>query len=111
MDPTAGVDVKAKAALLGVVERWPRRAAILVVCGELEDLRTCDRVLVMRHGAIVSRDRAGWTDNELVASIEGIDHSMTTNEASPVPASRIAPQRAEATGSGVSLRDLALVPA
>ena len=52
MDPTAGVDVKSKEALLAVVERMRREGkAILVVSGELEDLRTCDRVLVMRHGA------------------------------------------------------------
>ena len=45
MDPTAGVDVKSKEALLAVVERMRREGkAILVVSGELEDLRTCDRV-------------------------------------------------------------------
>ena len=73
MDPTAGVDVKSKEALLTVVERMRREGkAILVVSGELEDLRTCDRVLVMRHGAVVAEHKAGWTDNALVASIEGI---------------------------------------
>ena len=46
--------------------------AILVVSGELEDLRSCDRVLVMRHGGIVAEHAAGWSDNALVASIEGI---------------------------------------
>ncbi len=73
MDPTAGVDVKSKEALLAVVERMRRSGkAILVVSGELEDLRTCDRVLVMRHGGIVAEHKAGWSDNALVASIEGI---------------------------------------
>jgi simple sugar transport system ATP-binding protein len=73
MDPTAGVDVKSKEALLAVVERMRREGkAILVVSGELEDLRTCDRVLVMRHGGIVAEHKAGWSDNALVASIEGI---------------------------------------
>ena len=73
MDPTAGVDVKSKEALLKVVEKMRREGkAILVVSGELEDLRTCDRVLVMRHGAIVAEHRAGWGDNALVASIEGV---------------------------------------
>jgi len=43
-----------------------------VVSGELEDLRTCDRVLVMRHGAIAAEHKAGWTENAIVASIEGI---------------------------------------
>ncbi|MGN6488663.1 MAG: sugar ABC transporter ATP-binding protein, partial [Devosia sp.] len=54
IDPTAGVDVKSKEALLAVVENLRREGkAILVVSGELEDLRTCDRVLVMRHGGVV----------------------------------------------------------
>ena len=74
MDPTAGVDVKSKEALLAVIERMRREGkAILVVSGEIEDLKTCDRVLVMRHGAIVAEHRAGWSDNTLVASIEGIE--------------------------------------
>jgi simple sugar transport system ATP-binding protein len=73
MDPTAGVDVKSKEALLAIVARMREEGrAILVVSGEIEDLRTCDRVLVMRHGAIVAEHPAGWTDNALVASIEGI---------------------------------------
>ncbi len=73
MDPTAGVDVKSKEALLAIVQRMRDEGrAILVVSGEIEDLRTCDRVLVMRHGAIVAEHQAGWTDNALVASIEGI---------------------------------------
>ncbi len=73
MDPTAGVDVKSKEALLAVVERMRESGkAILVVSGELEDLRTCDRVLVMRHGGIVAEHKAGWSDNALVAAIEGI---------------------------------------
>jgi simple sugar transport system ATP-binding protein len=73
IDPTAGVDVKSKEALLRVVENTRRDGrAILVASGELEDLRVCDRVLVMRHGKVVAEHAAGWTDNELVASVEGI---------------------------------------
>src|SRR5262249_23723990 len=64
MDPTAGVDVKSKEALLTVVERMRQEGkAILVISGELEDLRTCDRVLVMRHGQIAAEHKAGWSDN------------------------------------------------
>jgi simple sugar transport system ATP-binding protein len=73
MDPTAGVDVKSKQALLAIVDRMRRQGkAILVVSSEVEDLRTCDRVLVMRHGSVVAEHQAGWSDNALVASIEGI---------------------------------------
>jgi simple sugar transport system ATP-binding protein len=73
MDPTAGVDVKSKEALLAAVDRIRLEGkAVLVVSGELEDLKPCDRVLVMRHGSIVAEHPAGWSDNALVASIEGI---------------------------------------
>jgi simple sugar transport system ATP-binding protein len=73
IDPTAGVDVKSKEALLRAVENSRREGrAILVASGELEDLRVCDRVLVMRQGRIVTEHDAGWSDNDLVASVEGI---------------------------------------
>jgi len=73
IDPTAGVDVKSKEALLRAVENMRREGrAILVASGELEDLRVCDRVLVMRHGKVVAEHAAGWSDNDLVASVEGI---------------------------------------
>ncbi|TGB20689.1 ATP-binding cassette domain-containing protein, partial [Burkholderia thailandensis] len=74
IDPTAGVDVKSKEALLAVVERVRDDGkAVLVASGELDDLRTCDRVLVMFRGRIVAEFPAGWQDNELIASIEGVD--------------------------------------
>ncbi|WP_321799438.1 sugar ABC transporter ATP-binding protein [Caballeronia sp. J97] len=73
IDPTAGVDVKSKEALLGVVERVRDEGkAVLVVSGELDDLRTCDRVLVMFRGAIAAEFPAGWQDHELIASVEGV---------------------------------------
>ncbi|AJX35673.1 sugar ABC transporter ATP-binding protein [Burkholderia oklahomensis] len=74
IDPTAGVDVKSKEALLAVVERVRDDGkAVLVASGELDDLRTCDRVLVMFRGRIVAAFPAGWQDNELIAAIEGVD--------------------------------------
>ncbi|SAK77349.1 ABC transporter ATP-binding protein [Caballeronia catudaia] len=73
IDPTAGVDVKSKEALLGVVERVREEGkAVLVVSGELDDLRTCDRVLVMFRGAIAAEFSAGWQDHELIESVEGV---------------------------------------
>jgi simple sugar transport system ATP-binding protein len=73
IDPTAGVDVKSKLALLATVEELRQQGkAVLIASGEVEDLRCCDRVLVMRRGRIVAEHPAGWTDAALVASIEGI---------------------------------------
>ncbi|WP_341720996.1 sugar ABC transporter ATP-binding protein [Micromonospora sp. FIMYZ51] len=72
--PTAGVDVRSKQTLLGVVEEVRRRGTtVLVVSDELDDLRICDRVLVMFQGRVVREMAHGWSDNELVAAMEGVD--------------------------------------
>ncbi|TDD12403.1 sugar ABC transporter ATP-binding protein [Nonomuraea diastatica] len=74
INPTAGVDVKAKQALLGAVEDAVERGAgAVVVSDELDDLRICDRVLVMFHGRVVKDMPRGWTDHELVAVMEGME--------------------------------------
>jgi simple sugar transport system ATP-binding protein len=75
INPTAGVDVKAKHSLLGAVEdAVGQGAGAVLVSDELDDLRICDRVLVMFHGKIVKDVPRGWTDTELVAAMEGIHH-------------------------------------
>ncbi|MFI6024578.1 sugar ABC transporter ATP-binding protein [Amycolatopsis magusensis] len=73
INPTAGVDVKSKEALLAVVDRVRAEGkAVLIVSDELDDLRPSDRVLVLRAGRLVAEHRAGWSDGELVADIEGV---------------------------------------
>jgi simple sugar transport system ATP-binding protein len=73
IDPTAGVDVKSKQALLSVVDGVRQEGkAVLLVSSELDDLRVCDRVLVMLRGAVCASYAAGWEDNALIASIEGV---------------------------------------
>ncbi|MFI6159578.1 sugar ABC transporter ATP-binding protein [Micromonospora haikouensis] len=72
--PTAGVDVRSKQTLLGVVEDVRSRGTtVLVVSDELDDLRICDRVLVMFQGRVVGEMAHGWSDNDLVAAMEGVD--------------------------------------
>lgn len=73
IDPTAGVDVKSRQALLAAVEgeRLQGRA-VLLASSELDDLRICDRVLVMSHGHVVAELSRGWDDGELIASMEGV---------------------------------------
>jgi simple sugar transport system ATP-binding protein len=72
--PTAGVDVRSKEFLLakvgGVADRG---AGVVIASDELDDLRGCDRVLVMFQGRIVARFAHGWVDNALVAAMEGVD--------------------------------------
>jgi simple sugar transport system ATP-binding protein len=73
INPTAGVDVKSKESLLGVVDRVARAGtAVIVVSDELDDLRVCDRVLVMFHGQVAGQFGRDWSEQELVASIEGV---------------------------------------
>jgi simple sugar transport system ATP-binding protein len=75
INPTAGVDVKSKESLLARMDSAREDGtAVLVVSDELDDLRRCDRVLVLFHGRIVAEYPAGWHDHELIASIEGVDH-------------------------------------
>ncbi|WP_225826588.1 sugar ABC transporter ATP-binding protein [Streptomyces naphthomycinicus] len=75
INPTAGVDVKSKQSLLARMDSAREDGtAVLVVSDELDDLRRCDRVLVLFHGRIAAEHPAGWRDHELIASIEGVDH-------------------------------------
>ncbi|MCT2588861.1 sugar ABC transporter ATP-binding protein [Streptomyces sp. N2-109] len=74
INPTAGVDVKSKQSLLARVDQAREDGtAVLMVSDELADLRRCDRVLVLFHGRVVADRPAGWSDQELIASIEGVD--------------------------------------
>lgn len=73
INPTAGVDVKSKESLLARVDNAREDGtAVLVVSDELDDLRRCDRVLVLFHGRVVAEHAAGFTDHDLIASIEGV---------------------------------------
>ncbi|WP_433464232.1 sugar ABC transporter ATP-binding protein [Spirillospora sp. CA-128828] len=73
INPTAGVDVKSKESLLGVVDEIRKRGtSVIIISDELDDLRPCDRVLVLFHGRVTAEHAVGWNDHELVASIEGV---------------------------------------
>jgi simple sugar transport system ATP-binding protein len=73
ISPTVGVDVRSRESLLGVVDTVARQGTgVLVVSDEIEDLRVCDRVVVLLRGRVHCELRAGWTDAELVAATEGI---------------------------------------
>jgi simple sugar transport system ATP-binding protein len=74
IDPTAGVDVTAKAALHAQLARQAEAGkAIVVVSDDLEDLRACGRVLVLLRGRVVAELAAGWNDTDLIARMEGIE--------------------------------------
>jgi simple sugar transport system ATP-binding protein len=74
INPTAGVDVRSKEFLLRKVEEIAESGTgVLIASDELDDLRMCDRVLVMFQGRVVAEKAGGWHDHELVAAMEGVD--------------------------------------
>ncbi|GAA1865925.1 sugar ABC transporter ATP-binding protein [Asanoa iriomotensis] len=73
INPTAGVDVRSKESLLGAVRSAADQGTgVLMVSDELDDLRHCDRVLVMFHGQVTATLPRGWDDAEVVAAVEGV---------------------------------------
>ncbi|MFF7389450.1 sugar ABC transporter ATP-binding protein [Streptomyces scabiei] len=74
INPTAGVDVRSKEFLLGKVEETAGTGTgVLIASDELDDLRMCDRILVMFQGRVTSEMARGWHDHDLVAAMEGVD--------------------------------------
>ncbi|WP_214106220.1 sugar ABC transporter ATP-binding protein [Acrocarpospora catenulata] len=72
--PSAGVDVRSKEFLLGKVEEIAENGTgVVIASDELDDLRLCDRVLVMFRGRVTAELAAGWHDHEMVAAMEGVD--------------------------------------
>ncbi|MBH1937994.1 sugar ABC transporter ATP-binding protein [Streptomyces sp. AV19] len=71
--PANGVDVRSKEYLLGRIRRVAdEEKGALIVSDELDDLRACDRVVVMFHGRTVAGFAAGWSDERLVGAMEGL---------------------------------------
>ncbi|MEU9246053.1 sugar ABC transporter ATP-binding protein [Streptomyces sp. NPDC048385] len=74
INPTAGVDVRSKEFLLDKVEETAASGTgVLIASDELDDLRMCDRVLVMFQGRVTREIPRGWHDHDLVAAMEGVD--------------------------------------
>jgi simple sugar transport system ATP-binding protein len=75
VDPTVGVDVASKEALLGVIEEARADGmAVLLVSDDLDELRICTRVLVVRRGSIVREfRRPPWDRQTLIAAAEGFE--------------------------------------
>jgi simple sugar transport system ATP-binding protein len=74
LGPTAGVDIASKRALFGTIDRaCAEGRGALVVSDELDELRICDRVLVLLRGKLVREFPSGWRDDDLVATMEGLE--------------------------------------
>jgi simple sugar transport system ATP-binding protein len=75
VSPTVGVDVASKEALLGVVDQARAEGmAVLLVSDDLEELRICTRLLVLRRGRVVREfGDPPWDRHALIAAAEGLD--------------------------------------
>ena len=75
VNPTVGVDVASKEALLDTLARTrDEGVAILLVSDDFEDLRVCTRLMVMVRGRIAAEfDQAPWDRQRLIAAVEGLD--------------------------------------
>jgi simple sugar transport system ATP-binding protein len=75
VNPTVGVDVASKEALLDTLARArDQGVAILLVSDDFEDLRVCTRLMVMVRGRIAAVfDQAPWDRQRLIAAVEGLD--------------------------------------
>lgn len=85
-EPTAGIDIGAKAQILDLVRALAAAGlAIVLVSSELTELMTAaDRILIMREGAIVAERLAGQTSEEelvLLASGAAGNRPATAAEA------------------------------
>lgn len=85
-EPTAGIDVGAKADILMLVRKMAAKGvAIIIISSEFEEiLAVSDRILVMRDGAVTAeREAAETNDQELILLASGKTESPE-NSATPV---------------------------
>ena len=76
-EPTAGVDIGAKADIRHVIaEIAAKGTAVVVAISDFEELLAiCDRVLVVSEGRIIAERRAAETnEHELMALASGLTH-------------------------------------
>jgi len=74
-EPTAGIDVGAKADILVLARRFAAEGrAVVIVNSELEELLAiCTRIIVVREGRLVAERRVTDTDeSELLMLINGL---------------------------------------
>lgn len=83
-EPTAGIDVGAKADILALVRKLAADGvALIIISSEFEEiLAVADRILIMRDGAVVAEREAALTDDkELILLASGISQSAAKQEA------------------------------
>ncbi len=72
--PTRGVDVSAKVLLLDSLGAEAQRtgAAVLIASDELDDVMSCDRIVVLVRGEVFAEFRPPYSRERLIAATEGL---------------------------------------
>jgi len=81
-EPTAGIDVGAKADIVNLVRDFAQRGgAVIVVSSELDELlAVATRLLVVHRGRVIAERRAADTDeHELLMLASGLQEGSTTH--------------------------------
>jgi len=75
INPTVGVDVASKEALLdAIAQARDSGVAVLLISDDFDDLRICTRLLVMVRGRITtSFTRPPWDRQLLISAVEGLE--------------------------------------
>jgi simple sugar transport system ATP-binding protein len=75
VNPTVGVDVASKEALLDALDgARDQGVAILLVSDDFEDLRICTRLVIMVRGRIAAEfEQPPWDRQRLISAVEGLD--------------------------------------
>jgi len=75
VNPTVGVDVASKEALLDTIAAArDRGVAVLLVSDDFDDLRVCTRLIVMVRGRIAHEfDQPPWDRQRLISAVEGLE--------------------------------------
>ncbi|MEP1930531.1 MAG: sugar ABC transporter ATP-binding protein [Roseibium sp.] len=87
-EPTAGIDVGAKADILALVRKLAADGvAVIIISSEFEEiLAVADRVLVMRDGAVVAERKAAETDDHELILLSSSTENANEGGASAVSA-------------------------
>ena len=82
--PTAGVDIASKAFLYDQLRRAARDGAgVLLITDEIDEIAVADRIVVMFEKAVVAEFDRPWTNNDVIAAIEGVHNPAHLEQTSP----------------------------
>jgi len=71
-NPTAGIDVAAKASIMkSLQEILSRGASIVVISEDADDFALCSRIVVLNKGRLGSQLNSDWTERDLVSAMQG----------------------------------------